>query len=673
MCKKTALAAICVALGTPVALPGRVDPEGEPDSASVVCGKNTYPGSGTSEVTFQLRLQSDNTGRNRIAGFKLPVTLRGDNIVSVDSSVRRAFEGSAVAGFERLDVTEEPDPDPAAPPFTIVFSGSTVREGVTGDGLLATIVVTIDNPGDIRVEDVDDLGTIAGVPTFTTELGHSFRPAWTDVTCSVTDVPPPRDSCVLEYEWRRGPAIQLVSGLDYWPEGFKLTKMRPGDVIAVSAYAEDLDFLLHKCADCSEGKSVYTKKWGPYADKVRYDWRLLDEDPGRLIQSENSERNMVLYQIPLCGWKEPDPTQSATVVLEIANDASSLKAADDPILGLSITFNMKKDCSEIPGWIKVSVATTEGLLPGDEEVPEVQLGACLPEIFGDYLTPIVSSPVSFLDAPDLCPNYLTLLSVEGADQDEMDLRCVEPLSFCSADARKFPTGDPIRYEWSSSSGGGAFPLGNKGPVVAFWRSRSKDADVSCKLTDSGTQLSDPQVTSEEKRIFKAKRPKAFVGIGDASHWTGRIIDLERAAEKAKEKYEAAGYEVEHNPTATIGAVKSAIGTSCYQALWITGHGAEGRIFLAESSPDENVLDSEIFGFASRTAWECFQHPFLREMVFLGCNTYSANWTDKLVCGRVYSFHYTLYASLPGQIIGRNPYIWETKHHWPHPPHDLSRP
>ena len=482
------------------------------------------------------------------------------------------------------------------------------------------------------------------------------------------------DTCRTDFEWRRGPAIKIAQGLNYWPKDQAvLNKMRPGDVIGISVYAEDLDYLVQKCTDCDGGVTI--KKWGPYADRVIYKWALVSGDPGQLIDIGNSENNMVMYQIPLCGWGAKRATQSATVTVEITNDPNALKVVDPSILGTSITLNMKKDYRELPGWIQVEVVITSGQTQPDETIIEVQEGACVPQGPNwTAFTQIINSDVTFKDAPDLCPNYLTLLSVEAGDFDEAELKCIDPDPNCLSSTRMRISGDPLQYEWKLASGAGEFPLGNTGPVVAFRRSRTQDGLVQCSIIrDSRTQANDPQVSTSGKLIFKAKKPRAFVGIGDATTWYGaRIIDLERAAEKAKEKYEALGYEVEHNPSATINDVVAVIKTSCYQALWITGHGAIGAIFMLEP-PTPNIFTPLTLGFESRIAWGCSQQPFIRELVLLGCNTYNASWPQNLVCGKVHSFHYTLVANLGGQIVGRNPYIWELKHHAPPAPHDLSAP
>src|SRR5262249_47501024 len=174
-----------------------------------------------------------------------------------------------------------------------------------------------------------------------------------------------------------------------------------------------------------------------------------------------------------------------------------------------------------------------------------------------------------------------------------------------------------------------------------------------------------------------KAPKAFVGVGSASDWAGRIIDLERAALKAAEKYRALGYEVEENLSATVPNLNAAIKTSCYQCVWITGHGRnisdpprrpQGTIAM-DPSYYPNIVDVASMHNEMRNDWNCERDPFVRELVLLGCETYDATWRDLLVCGVVHSFDYLLFGNLGGQALGRNPYIWELKNHSPPPPHN----
>ncbi len=476
--------------------------------------------------------------------------------------------------------------------------------------------------------------------------------------------------CLLDYQWHPGPGIKWLRRLRYWPNDAQtLRRMRPGDVIAISLYATDQDYLVQTCSGCGEGATL--KKWGPYGDKVVYDWTLEGGGPGELILPNHPEKTAVLYRIPKC-WSTNGTQQAATVTVLVHDDPTGLKAADAPITGSTVTIRMTQDCSETPGGISVAVTTVDGAEPPDLDVTEYDFGDCKPAPpTWTTLTPITHGEVETTEVPDLCPDYGMLLAVNGGDMDEVELKCVSSTT-CTAAIQKVITADPLRYAWLVESGAGTFPLGSTGPVVFLRKSRSEDAQVRCDvIMDSQTQAADPPSQTNPRPLAKARKPKALVAVGDASMWYGvRILDMERAALKAREKYEAAGYEVEENLSATVLTVHQALATACYQSVWIGGHGSSGSIFMAEP-PSPNILSHTNLATEAQRVWGCPRQPFVRELVLLGCNTYHPRWTDRLVCGRVHSFNYYLVANLGGQILGRNPYIWERDQHVPPAPHNLA--
>jgi hypothetical protein len=112
------------------------DPEGALDSAYVICGTNKHGGSDTIEVSFQLWYSSDNTGSNKINGIAMPVVITGNGIVSVDTTVAKAFAGSGVGHFNLLAVSKGGNPDPAVSPFQMKYGAVNLAPpGVTGDSL----------------------------------------------------------------------------------------------------------------------------------------------------------------------------------------------------------------------------------------------------------------------------------------------------------------------------------------------------------------------------------------------------------------------------------------------------------------------------------------------------------------------------------------------------------
>ncbi len=169
------------------------DPEGGLDSAYVVCQRNTTHGSDTVEVSFQLRYSSDNTGLNKIAGMAMPLIVSGNNIVSVDTTVAKAFAGSGLGQFGILATYKYGNPDPTLPPFHMMYGAVTFvpGAGVTGDSLLVNVVLNVDDTGTICL---DTLSTPYQAPQFVTESGSiSFTPGWGGPYCCLVQPPVPGD------------------------------------------------------------------------------------------------------------------------------------------------------------------------------------------------------------------------------------------------------------------------------------------------------------------------------------------------------------------------------------------------------------------------------------------------------------------------------------------------
>ncbi len=128
------------------------DPEGQPDYMYIVCGVNGYPGSGTAEVCFQLRFHSDNTGSNEIIAMAAPLIITGKNLVSVDTTLFKAFANSTVNDWDRKDVLKFDNQDPTVAPFHMLYAALSFGNGITGDGLLANICLTVNDTGTICID-----------------------------------------------------------------------------------------------------------------------------------------------------------------------------------------------------------------------------------------------------------------------------------------------------------------------------------------------------------------------------------------------------------------------------------------------------------------------------------------------------------------------------------------
>ncbi len=483
--------------------------------------------------------------------------------------------------------------------------------------------------------------------------------------------------CALDYEWRAGPPIEIIDAPDHWPRGQMLEQMRPGDVIGLSVRARDQDYLVHTCYDCG-GQSVVTK-WGPFEDIVTYSWSITPGDSGTLIQSGDSQENMVMFKIPICGWgPEATPvSRSSTVQVFIGNEAT--KGLDLPIEGTNFVIQMTKNCSSRPGWINVSIADNAGSPPDEVIIPEGGAGECQPTAPVWYVgSPIAAGGIDVLEAPGLCPDYLALLSLEASDSDLFELGCTGPED-CPGGGIQPSSSDALTYEWSVIEGAGGFPLGNMGASVIFRRSRSSGAKVRCRVTDSGTRYGDSALVVEID-LAKAKPVRAYVAIGDITDagW-GSEATIRAAADIAETRYAAAGYVVNRNNAATASDVYDAFKNPCYQALWIVSHGGTTSLLPPPEPPQTrlgmargtNVFSGEC-GSISMGTFGCREQPFMREIVLHGCELSNPDWYNLFVCPKVIMHKHKMWPARGMSLsTNRTPLVQERKNHYPPPAHNLS--
>jgi hypothetical protein len=150
------VAALLILILPPPALP-QGDPEGVPDFAYITCGNNSYnPTTGLNEVVLQLRYFTDNSGVNRASSFAAQLLITGSNIVSVDTTIARAFTGSSAEHFAILSVYKDTvlsgTSDPSVPPFHMLYAAVDFQDGLTGDSVFARIVVNVNDTGVICVD-----------------------------------------------------------------------------------------------------------------------------------------------------------------------------------------------------------------------------------------------------------------------------------------------------------------------------------------------------------------------------------------------------------------------------------------------------------------------------------------------------------------------------------------
>jgi hypothetical protein len=483
------------------------------------------------------------------------------------------------------------------------------------------------------------------------------------------DFPTHCPECPLEREWRRGTPITVTEGPHYWPDDETLLRMRPNDAIALRVLAEDQDMLLQTCTDC-DGR-ITSRKWGPYGDRLIYRWRL--SGPGRIIGSAAAtESTTVLYQIPKCDWGA-QTLMMATIDVDIENRAND-KAVDLPLLGAQFRISMFKSCAELPGWIKVRVDVDPPFPNSPEIIDEVSDGTCVPRppSWETHAPILLTDPGTITEAPDLCPDYLTLLSVGGFDLDYLTLKCEDPSPDCAPTAARSFEVDPCRYQWSNSGPGGQFPLGTTGPVVAFRRSRASTGRVECEVRDSGTEAPDLPVLAGPLTIAKAKRPAAVVvkaENGEEDSLVARIASI---------RYDDLGYEVRYMSMPTASAVRSAaVNDACVQVLFMTGHGAEGGVATPGISGNRVLWNN--MQRSSKEKWGCYANPFLREITLIACNTYHAKWSQSAVCPKLLLFNYKLAEGRVGAfsehvpIFAGGSQLQAGLDHSPVPPHNLALP
>jgi hypothetical protein len=283
---------------------------------------------------------------------------------------------------------------------------------------------------------------------------------------------------------------------------------------------------------------------------------------------------------------------------------------------------------------------------------------------------------------NFCPDYLALLSVTVNDVDRYDLTCSPQSQQClPPPAQTRQTADALHYRWDVIEGRGSFPLGQDGPAVAFRRSKSEDASIQCRVTDSGSQFQDGD-RNVYTVVIRGKPPRAYVGVGNTDLGGIRPNPLKRndavlAAAVAAQKYRDAGYEVTYDSEATRDSVVQALRSPCLQAIWIHGHGSPGQVRLKNASDGSAVYFNYVI--PSSTAHLAFycpegiegaRHPFLREIVALGCETADYHWGEGMVCGHYEAFDRVLYFGELGSQLGRRPLDWEIDEHRPLRAHDL---
>lgn len=459
--------------------------------------------------------------------------------------------------------------------------------------------------------------------------------------------------CKPEYEFIAGDGFRVAKNLSYFPDDKTLAGyMQRGDVIGLNAEVTDNDYIRQLCI-CSDDTS--SSFWGPYSDHVYYEWTL--QGPGKIIQHDDGS-GTVLYELPTC----IESPYTATVTLTVKNGLDSW-ASDDEITG-SYEINVEScptriyPADMVPDWdpscLMINITKNELSNGSDGEMKSYDGSNCTPvNIEFDLAQPIEAADNVIAETGEFTmPDYAELLTVQAQDIDYFKLKCESQEGMCVAeDSIVTLFRDVLDYEWELVSGKGEFPLGNKGKSVVFHKSRSEGATVKCMISNRDAKSDDGNSLEVTYTLDSAKKPKAFVGIGDDEDtgsmgklfwqyyydediYGGKHPGFKSAAESMKTKLEEAGYEVYYNEYTTAGIVDIVVKDPLYQAMVLVGHGLGGSMILtgggSELGFDEYTATSLIS--ANSDAYNCIESPRLRDLQLIGCEALRGNWSSGLHCG-----------------------------------------
>lgn len=479
--------------------------------------------------------------------------------------------------------------------------------------------------------------------------------------------------CITGYEWNEGIGFTIRRGLTLFPDEKGLNgKMKPGDAIGIYCIVEDLDDLI---AHCKCGEETNSKIMSAFNDEVEYEWTLTGE--GTLFQPAAGAKNAIFYKIPVCPKKATGKEETITeeILLTVKNKATGLKP-DKPITGkvtLTITYCPERyfpasgDADWDPTAMKIT-AQIQKLEPGESiEYTESLLGNCeSKDPVSDKYTPIsIVNQITETIADKVCPDYAVILSASAIDEDQVILECAPKIESQTCKTKSNKTvivKDNLSYTWFLQSGKGDFPLGNTGSSVMFRKSQSEDAVIMCEIKNEFSLAEDPVVKLSYK-VTKAKKPKAFVGLGDDEDtgdfvklyhqivhgaddiYGGRSSGFHAVAESMAKAYEKAGYDVTFAEITSVGYLNIILEDPCYQAFCMVSHGVGGDVLLSGNpGSGPNSID-EYTGFMAanhnQAFWGCRRNPSIRDVQLLACNALDSPWDNAFNCNaRIHGYKET---------------------------------
>lgn len=155
------------------------DPQGAHDFSEVDCRTNGYPGLGTVVATFDVKLVTDNTGGNAVAGYGCPViiTVTNNALVRVDDTFEGVLGGTPIYDWFLADVRPGPAPydNPTQSPFHLVVVGGDVFGLAPGAYIMMHIRVEVRDSCTVRI---DTLRTPNLFPQCAMQNGQLFTFAW---------------------------------------------------------------------------------------------------------------------------------------------------------------------------------------------------------------------------------------------------------------------------------------------------------------------------------------------------------------------------------------------------------------------------------------------------------------------------------------------------------------
>ncbi|MBK9249162.1 MAG: hypothetical protein IPM69_13875 [Ignavibacteria bacterium] len=310
-------------------------------------------------------------------------------------------------------------------------------------------------------------------------------------------------------------------------------------------------------------------------------------------------------------------------------------------------------------------AVIQKLNPGESiDYTEALIGNCesSPLAYDKYTPISIVNPITETIAPNVCPDYAVLLSVNAIDEDQVIIECAPKFKSQTCKTKSNKTiiaKDNISYTWILISGKGEFPLGNTGSTVVFRKSQSEDAVLMCEIKNEFSLAEDP-VIRLNYTVKKAKKPKAFVGLGDDEN-TGDLVKLyhlivhkaddvyggkgsgfHSVAESMVQAYEKAGYDVTFYEYTSVGIINSILEDPCYQAFCMVGHGSGGNVLLSGNTSESfDEYTSFIARKYNETFWGCSRNPSIRDVQLLACNALDSPWESAFNCNaRVHGYKET---------------------------------